>query len=68
MGVGQALCVADGQVLHAPVGTVDQVWQLLPLRNQIAISKASRARSADKVLATRQPTISRENTSVTKAT
>jgi hypothetical protein len=34
----------------------------------MAISNASRARSALKVLATRQPTMVRENTSVTNAT
>jgi len=34
----------------------------------MAISSASRARSARSVVATRQPTIILENTSVTKAT
>jgi hypothetical protein len=34
----------------------------------MAISKASRANEARRVLATRQPTMARENTSVTKET
>ena len=63
---GQALGVDDGEVLTAPVAVVDQAVEAL-LRDQMAISKASRARLVARVVATRQPTMRRENTSMTKA-
>ena len=64
---GEPFGVADRQVLHAPLGVVDEAVEVLALRVQIAISNASSARSARRVVATRQPTIRRENTSVTNA-
>lgn len=64
----QPLRVADGQVLRALVGMVDESLQAGSSRAQIAMSRASSVSSARMVWLSRQPTIHRVKTSTTKAT
>jgi hypothetical protein len=66
-GLGQPLGVADGQVLAAPVRVMYQAIQpVLPAPD--AISGASNARSTRSSPGACQPTMNRENASMTKAT
>ena len=67
-GFGQALRVADGEVLDAPIGVVHESREVAGPRAQIAISRASRARSARRAsMLTGQPTIARLKASIMKA-
>ena len=68
-GLGEALGVADGDVLDALVAVVRQAGDVVPgvLRVQIPISSASRARSVRRLVDSCQPTTRRLNTSTTNA-
>jgi len=66
-GVGEALGVANCEVLDATVGVINQTLEAREPLDQIAISRASSASSARRVVDTFQPTMYRLNTSVTKA-
>ena len=59
-GLGEALGVADREVLDAAVAVVDEAVETSPPRRQRAISRASRARSVRSELDACQPTIKRE--------
>jgi putative transposase len=64
---------AAGTLIHSDLGWLPaSEWHTRPssrpARRQTAISKASRARSVRMLVAARQPTISREKTSITNAT
>jgi hypothetical protein len=65
--VGQAFGGADRGVLAASIRVADEPLQDAD-RRQIAISKASRTSSVRMLGAACQPTISREDTSITNAT
>ena len=61
-GLGEAFGVANREILHAPVGVVDQLVEAVAAseRAQIACSNASSARSERSDLEACQPTIIRE--------
>lgn len=67
-GFGQALAVANGDGLRPAIAMVNQAAVTLRLTCVSACSKASSTKSVRIELLTRQPTMRRANTSMTKAT
>lgn len=67
-GLGQSLGVADRDVLAATIAVVDQTPVRCGWRAYSACSRASSTKSVFMLVLTRQPTIRRANTSITKAT
>jgi hypothetical protein len=67
-GLGQPLGVADADVLRPAIRMADQAAVSLGLPGVQACSSASSTKSVCIELLTRQPTMRRANTSITKAT
>ena len=67
-GLCEPLSVSDRQILAAPVAVMDQLVRLGGRRWQMAWFRASRTKPVVIEVETRQPTILRAKTSITKAT